>query len=324
MRARLRLARRALHFLHHFVLFALVNGVPVPVNGHPAVHAIEQIADRIAAAHLQATLAPGHQSPGFEHELPIAVVIRAGLGVRSLLVIIVLKFAAGAAHRLQAHVGVRQPQTPTSDVHFVNALVAHIAVAGIPKPMPVVSKTQLVEGPQRGRAQEQVPIHSRRRRLISPLSNRLAALVAQALGEINLAQHAVLQQLHRLHLVRHAARLAADLAHTRILPRRRNHLLALERVMAGWLLAISVLAGLHRPNCGQGVPMVRRRDRDGVDVFVFEHLSHIAVLFGFGSLFTRDRRLRLLQRRLIHVAQARDVSAGQLQIFAQMVATATA
>ena len=60
MRTSLGLARHALHFLHHLVLLALVDGVAVAVNRHPALHAIEQVADRVAAPRLQTALAPGH------------------------------------------------------------------------------------------------------------------------------------------------------------------------------------------------------------------------------------------------------------------------
>ena len=45
--------------------------------------------------------------------------------------------------------------------------------------------------------------------------------------------------------------------------------------MGRGLLDVHVLAGLEPPDRGERVPVVRRRDDDGVDVLVFEHAPHV-------------------------------------------------
>ena len=54
-----------------------------------------------------------------------------------------------------------------------------------------------------------------------------------------------------------------------------DHPPAFADVVADRLLDVDVLARLAGPDRGQGVPVVRRGDRDGVDVLVVEDLAEV-------------------------------------------------
>jgi hypothetical protein len=45
--------------------------------------------------------------------------------------------------------------------------------------------------------------------------------------------------------------------------------------VAAGLLDIDILAGLHRPDAHQGVPVVRRGDRDDIDVLAVEDTAEV-------------------------------------------------
>ena len=81
----------------------------------------------------------GDASADLEHQFRIAIVKRRDLGVWRFLIVVggAIVFSTSGADAL------RQPaaKAPARDIHFVNALVADIAVAGVPEPMPVVGKT---------------------------------------------------------------------------------------------------------------------------------------------------------------------------------------
>ena len=51
--------------------------------------------------------------------------------------------------------------------------------------------------------------------------------------------------------------------------------LPFARVVAAWFLDVDVLAGLRRERSHRRVPMVWRRDEEGVHFFIFEHTAEI-------------------------------------------------
>src|SRR5438105_828616 len=59
------------------------------------------------------------------------------------------------------------------------------------------------------------------------------------------------------------------------MPRRVNNASAFPDVMADGLFDIDVLARLHGPDGGQGVPVVWRGDADGVDALVVHDAPQI-------------------------------------------------
>ncbi len=118
----------------------------------------------------------GPEAANLEDQLGGAVIEDGDLRVGGLALVGVAEPAAQAEDRLrQSGVG----DHPAGLVHLVDALVADVAVAEVPEPVPVVVDQVGVERPFRGRPQPEVEVHLARR-----LARRLGAdavprLVAQ-------------------------------------------------------------------------------------------------------------------------------------------------
>jgi hypothetical protein len=91
----------------------------------------------------------------------------------------------------------------------------------------------------------------------------------------------------------------------RLLRRAASITRRLSRMLWEPGFSIDVLAGVAREDGGRRVPVVRRRDRDGLDLLVVEELRMSAVVLAAGRLSVHER-LRLLERSLVGVAQVGD------------------
>ena len=107
------------------------------------------------------------------------------------------------------------------------------------------------------------------------------------LDGVHLADPAVAHQLAGQAIARVGALLAAGLEDAVVLAGRLDHRLAFLDGEREGLLAVDVAAGLHRGDRGQGVPVVDRADRDGVQVFLGEQLAEV---FVFVAVFADLRR----------------------------------
>ena len=107
----------------------------------------------------------------------------------------------------------------------------------------------------------------------------------------------------------------AHLDHASRLARSLDHPLAFVDVVAGGLLHVNVFACLARPDGGQRVPVIRRGDRDGVDVLIGEYGAHIGIALGLLAGLFFDVRGGSLERRLVDVAQRSDAALRQLDVF---------
>src|SRR5262249_15135795 len=99
-------------------------------------------------ADLGAVVGTGGEAADLEDELRVAVVNDGDLGVGRLALVLVAEAAAHADDRLRiGRAGSsRGGDEPAGDVHLVDALVANVAVAEIPEPVPVVVDEVPVEG----------------------------------------------------------------------------------------------------------------------------------------------------------------------------------
>ena len=207
----------------------------------------------------------------------------------------------------------------------MDALVADIAVAGVPEPVPVVLESQFVERTLRRRPQEQVPVHARRHGAVLLVSDRTAALEAQSLGHVNLTDEAALHGLHRPDLERHAAVLRTDLHDALGFIGHLRHPQAFMDVVAGRLFAVDVLARLTGPDGGQCVPVVGGGDGNGVDAGIGEQLTHVLDvldLLAAGDLL--EGGLGLLAGSPVDVAEPGDARVGQARVGVQMTGAAAA
>ena len=238
------------------------------VAGDGARLQVEDVADLLAViAH--SVLQAAH----LEDQLRVAVVEDGDLRVGRLALVAVAEAAA------QAEDAPRQGgagDDPAGDVHLVHALVADVAVAEIPEPVPVVVDQVGVERLLCGRPQPEVEIHLRRRLADDRLDADAAArLVAQAARDQQLAELARLDHLGNAGPGSAAAALRAVLHDAVVLAGGLDGDPALVDVVAARLLDVDVLAGLAGPDGHQGVPVVGRGDGDGVEVLVFEGLADV-------------------------------------------------
>jgi hypothetical protein len=170
----------------------------------------------------------------------------------------------------------------------MDALIADVAIAGVPEPMPVVMHQVAVERLFRRGAKPEIEIDRCRRhfdRLHADAPPRLAAIAFRD------EEFAILARMHRRNLVRLPAATAvlrAMLDHPLIFLGGFHTLAAFKDVVADRLFDVHILARLAGPDRHQRMPMVGRGDRDDIQRLVVERFAH--VLHTIRS-FVRARRL---------------------------------
>src|SRR5262249_14950754 len=138
------------------------------------------------------------------------------------------------------------------------------------------------------------------------MADAVAALVAQAARHRHLAKLAGTHKFNGLADARLAADLRAGLADLAVMPRRLHDAPAFPDVVADRLLDINVLARLHGPDGGQRVPVIRRRDADGVDRFIVHDAPQILHDARLGALAFHGELHRGTDHGGIDVAKMRD------------------
>src|SRR5262249_53261190 len=142
---------------------------------------------------------------------------------------------------------------------------------------------------QRGRAAPQVVVHRRRRLLRAVhLADAAPRLVAQAAGQRDLAELALVEEVHGRARAGHAAAVGAGLTDAVVPAGRLDDPPALADVVADRLLDVNVLAGLDGPDGHERVPVVRRGDADDVDALVVEQLAEVLLELGGVALRLLD------------------------------------
>ena len=170
------------------------------------------------------------------------------------------------------------PQAPAANVDDVDAVVAHLAVAGLPEPVPLVVQLLAHQRPLGGRAAPEVVIDGGGTGVgASTLPMPSRARYTMRVGEADGPELAAAQVLERLAKDRARSALRAHLDHAAVLSGRGHHLPAFPHVVGERLLDVDVLARLAGPDRGQGMPMVGRGDDHGVDVLVVEQFADVAV-----------------------------------------------
>ncbi len=206
----------------------------------------------------------------------------------------------------------------------MDTLVADVAVAGIPEPMPVVLEAQRIERPHGRRPEENIPIHAGWHRPIGGFSDRLALLEAQSFGVVDLSDRALAQQLDGSPLVWNAAALHAHLHHAIVFARRLQHLLAFEDVVGGGLFYVHILASLAGPDGRQRVPVVGRGDGDCIDILIFIKLAQILVILWIAPVGLVHELPCALGLRCIDVAHCRHASFGNAKVLPHVRCAAAA
>src|SRR5206468_2189736 len=151
---------------------------------------------------LEAGLAPDAMFPD---ETGVVEVVRHHLGVGGLLVVVVEILAPAAGDAL----GGVEAEHPSGGVEGVDAVVAQLAGAVIPVPVPLVVKAVRVEGPLRGGAEPEVVIDALRHRLVGLAADARPVAGDAGARERHLAQLARADELGGAGEVRAAAPLGA-------------------------------------------------------------------------------------------------------------------
>ena len=242
-----------------------------------------------------------------EHFLFFGVFKRTGKRIGRLLVVVEHVVSTG---RLDFR-GHAYAEPPSSHVHLVDALVAHVAVAVVPVPMPVVVKTVGIEGTLWSRAEPEIIVDAFRNGAIGFVPDRISPFIAQPSGHIDLADDPLVKLGDAFADCVAATALGSVLAHSVILLGGVDQLTTFPDVVAARLFDVDILTSGHRGDSDQCVRVVARCDGDNVDVGIFDELSVVVVLLDFpaGSLF--ELRRSLPEDALVDVANCGNVAAVQ-------------
>src|SRR5262249_29037586 len=153
------------------------------------------------------------------------------------------------------------------EVEPMDAVVAQLARAVVPKPVPVVMEAVWIEGVFRRGPEPEIVVHAGGRLPIGLVTDALAVAGDPAAGERHFAQLARAHELRRAGDVGGAAPLRADLHHALVFAGRLDHAPALNQVVGDGLFDVDVFAGLTGPDGGQGVPVIGRGDGQRCHVF---------------------------------------------------------
>ena len=270
----------ALEFLDQLIVVIIGLHCAVAAHGDPAFFAFHEYRHAAAAVGGAGTGAFLHaQTTHLKDQRGSFVVMINDLRVGGFAIILVSESAADAPDaRGEFHVA----EEPAGDVHLVDALVSEIAITVIPHPVPVVMQAFTGERFLRGRAEPEIVIHLARNILgIRDITDAAAALVAEASGNLDLAEVASLHPLHGILNALGAASLCAGLDNLFVLPGGVHQLAAFPHVVAHGLLHVNILAGLDSPDGGEAVPVVRGSHSYHVEFLLFEHHADVLIAGDF-------------------------------------------
>jgi len=262
------------------------------------------------------------QAVVLEKHLRLAEIEEGQLGVGRLALVLVAEASAQADDALRQGRARGGLDGPAGDVHLVDALVADLAVAEIPEPVPVVMHDIAVVRLLPRRAEPNVEVQFRRRvfRLGEPdAATRLAGV---AVGDQQLAVLAAGHGRDLLVPTAVAAALGAVLDDALVLRRGLDQLAALEDVMAARLLHVDVFAGLAGPNGDQRMPVVGRGDRHRVEFLVVQGLADVLDALGRVAATGLDRVGAGREQPTVGIDQVGDLDAFHAGKLAHVAASA--
>src|SRR5205823_6484922 len=207
--------------------------------------------------------------------------------------------------------GVAHGQRPAGDVDLVRAVVADLAGAPAPEPMPVVMDDIVVVRSVGRRALPQLVVQVGRDGRHFPAADRGASVGIPRACEVGLPDRTLPDRLDDLDRARRGALLSPHLHHALVLLLRLDQQLAFARVVPTRLFHVDMLAGLHGEQRRRRVPMVGRGDHERVHVFVLERLAEVAQAFGSFALSAGDGGDALGEHQRIDVAHVGHFGVGR-------------
>lgn len=251
------------------------------------------------------------EAAGFKDELSLAVIKDGQLHVGGLTLVGVV----GAVDITPAEGDDRFGEGgvfdgPAGDVHLMNALIAHVAVAEVPEPVPVVVDEVAVEGLFGSGAKPEVEVHVAGNFFVGLVANAPSRLAAVAFGDEEFAVLAAVNGGDLLGPAAAGAALGAVLDDAVVFAGGFNALAAFKDVVAAGFFDVDVFAGLASPDGDEGVPVVGRGDGDGVDAFVFQELTDVGVGGDFGCVVFFQLIDSAANDVVVNVAESGDADAG--------------
>ena len=203
-------------------------------------------------------------------------------------------------------------------VGLMHALVADLAVAEIPEPVPVVVHQVAIERPQLGRPDPVVEVEGGGGRLVGLEADAPPRLADVGLAHQQFAPLARLQGGHFTGPAALAALLGAVLDDDAVFFRGLDALAAFEEGMAAGLFHVDVLAGLAAPDRQQRVPMVGAGDGNGIQILVFQGLAEVLHAGGLVAGTFLDALGNGAEERTVGIDQVGDFHPLHAGILADM------
>ena len=212
---------------------------------------------------------------------------------------------------------------PAGDVHLVDALVADVAVAKVPEPVPVVVNEVAMERLFGSGAKPEVEVHVAGYFFVGFVADAPAGFAAVAFGDEEFAVFAAVDGGDLLGPAAAGAALGAVLDDAVVFAGGFNALASFKDVVAAGFLNINVFAGLASPDGDEGMPVVGRGDGDGVDAFVFQKFANVGVGGDLGGLVFFQLVHSAADDVVVNVAESGDADAGNAAEAADMRASAS-
>ena len=264
------------------------------------------------------------EAAGFKDELGLAVVKDGQLHVGGLALVGVVGAVDVAS--AEGNDGLGEGGVfdgPAGDVHLMDALVADVAVAEVPEPVPVVVDEVAVEGLFGGGSEPEVEVHVAGDFFVGFVADAPAGFAAVAFGDEEFAVLAAVDGGDLLGPAAAGAALGAVLDDAVVFAGGLDALAAFEDVVAAGFLDVDVFAGLASPDGDEGVPVVGRGDGDSVDVFVFQELADVGVGRDFVGIVFFQLGDSAADDVVVNVAESGDADAGNAAEAADVGASAS-
>ena len=227
-------------------------------------------------------------------------------GVGGGLVVVEEVFGTGAADA-DGEIGL---EGPAGLIDLVGAIVAHVAGAEVPTPVPLVVMTVFVEGHHFGGADPGVVIEAGREGAVRFFADVGAVLGVPGLGHEDAAEAGGVGDFDGSDGAGAAAGLHAGLDDAVVFAGGFDKEAALAEVVGDGFFDVDIFASGAGENGGGGVPVVGSGDDDGVDLFIFEDAAEIGAAADLAVAGFIGGRLGLFQARLIDVAEMGEAGGG--------------
>ncbi len=137
------------------------------------------------------------------------------------------------------------------------------------------------------------------------MSDSIGIHVAEPIGtsQTDFAKLVALHAPGQVLIERRTPPVRSDLNHAFVASSSLDHLASLVDRDGQRFFNVHVLAGVAGVDCLNGVPVIRRGDHHGIDVFTFHYFSEVTV----GSLASATFFLGLGQGSLVDIAQRHDL-----------------